>query len=95
MNKDFLSLILLTVLWLLSQGHYARVRKSPLTSGLMELLRGVDEEKDQTYFLAQITQHVRTIVFLFSFSLSHTYTLTLTLTLTLILTLTLTLTLEL
>jgi tRNA-specific 2-thiouridylase len=40
----------------IATGHYARVRESPMSSGKMELLRGVDEVKDQTYFLAQITQ---------------------------------------
>ena len=36
-------------------GHYARVRK---TNGKVELLRGVDANKDQTYFLNQLTSDV-------------------------------------
>lgn len=37
---------------LIAMGHYARVRK---TSGTAELLRGVDDNKDQSYFLSQLT----------------------------------------
>lgn len=36
-------------------GHYARIRR---TNGKIELLRGVDEQKDQTYFLNQLTSDV-------------------------------------
>lgn len=36
-------------------GHYARVRRNP-SSGRMELLRGADERKDQSYFLFGLTQ---------------------------------------
>lgn len=35
-------------------GHYARVRKNDQSE--VELLRGVDNNKDQTYFLSQLTQ---------------------------------------
>ncbi|MDD5719463.1 MAG: tRNA 2-thiouridine(34) synthase MnmA [Candidatus Krumholzibacteria bacterium] len=37
-------------------GHYARVR--PLGDGDAELLRGVDPEKDQSYFLSQVSRSV-------------------------------------
>src|SRR5699024_10169858 len=36
-------------------GHYAQIRKM---NGNMELLRGVDNNKDQTYFLNQISKDV-------------------------------------
>ncbi|HLR16039.1 MAG TPA: tRNA 2-thiouridine(34) synthase MnmA [Bacillota bacterium] len=36
-------------------GHYARIRE---TDGRVEMLRGVDENKDQTYFLNQLTADV-------------------------------------
>lgn len=36
-------------------GHYARIRE---TNGKYELLRGVDQNKDQTYFLNQLTSDV-------------------------------------
>jgi tRNA-uridine 2-sulfurtransferase len=39
----------------LATGHYARVRHNPSTSRY-ELLRAVDESKDQTYFLFGLTQ---------------------------------------
>ena len=39
----------------IATGHYARVRHSPVT-GRYELLRAVDESKDQTYFLFGLTQ---------------------------------------
>ena len=39
----------------LATGHYARVRK---VDGKVELLRGVDDNKDQTYFLNQLSGEV-------------------------------------
>ena len=39
----------------LATGHYAQVR---LNDGRYEMLRGVDENKDQTYFLNQLTEDV-------------------------------------
>ena len=39
----------------IATGHYARVRHNPET-GRYELLRAVDESKDQTYFLFGLTQ---------------------------------------
>ncbi len=36
-------------------GHYARVESDPAT-GLVRLLRGVDPRKDQSYFIARLTQ---------------------------------------
>jgi tRNA-uridine 2-sulfurtransferase len=39
----------------LATGHYARVRHNP-TTGRYELLRAVDETKDQSYFLFGLTQ---------------------------------------
>src|SRR6202167_408403 len=39
----------------IATGHYARVRRNPKT-GRYELLRAVDETKDQTYFLFGLTQ---------------------------------------
>src|SRR5277367_4892641 len=39
----------------LATGHYARVRHNPAT-GRYELLRAVDESKDQSYFLFGLTQ---------------------------------------
>ncbi|MEC5422159.1 tRNA 2-thiouridine(34) synthase MnmA [Virgibacillus sp. C22-A2] len=39
----------------LATGHYAQVRK---TDGRIEMLRGVDDNKDQTYFLNQLTEDV-------------------------------------
>ena len=36
-------------------GHYARLEKSPVT-GKIELLKGVDPNKDQSYMLALVTQ---------------------------------------
>lgn len=39
----------------LATGHYARVRRT--STGRYELLRAVDRDKDQTYFLAGLTQH--------------------------------------
>ncbi|GAA0483174.1 tRNA 2-thiouridine(34) synthase MnmA [Salinibacillus aidingensis] len=39
----------------LATGHYARVRER---NGRYEMLRGVDENKDQTYFLNQLSQDV-------------------------------------
>ncbi len=39
----------------MATGHYARVRHNPQT-GLHELLKGVDNSKDQSYFLHRLTQ---------------------------------------
>ena len=39
----------------MATGHYARVRHNPHT-GLHELLKGVDNSKDQSYFLHRLTQ---------------------------------------
>ncbi|MCB8746103.1 tRNA 2-thiouridine(34) synthase MnmA [Rhodoferax sp. U2-2l] len=39
----------------IATGHYARVRHNP-TSGLHELLKGLDPSKDQSYFLHRLTQ---------------------------------------
>src|ERR1700722_4847994 len=39
----------------IATGHYARVRQNPET-GRYELLRALDESKDQTYFLFGLTQ---------------------------------------
>ena len=39
----------------MATGHYARVRHNPGT-GLYELLKGVDNSKDQSYFLHRLTQ---------------------------------------
>jgi len=39
----------------LATGHYARVRHNPVT-GRFELLRALDESKDQSYFLFGLTQ---------------------------------------
>jgi tRNA-uridine 2-sulfurtransferase len=39
----------------LATGHYARIRRNEVT-GRYELLRAVDESKDQTYFLFGLTQ---------------------------------------
>lgn len=39
----------------LATGHYARIRHNPVT-GRYELLRAVDESKDQSYFLFALTQ---------------------------------------
>jgi len=39
----------------IATGHYARVRHNP-TSGLHELLKGLDPAKDQSYFLHRLTQ---------------------------------------
>jgi tRNA-uridine 2-sulfurtransferase len=39
----------------LATGHYARVRQNPVT-GRYELLRAIDETKDQSYFLFGLTQ---------------------------------------
>jgi tRNA-specific 2-thiouridylase len=40
----------------LATGHYARLRKGA-KGGQMELLRGKDEEKDQSYFLHRLNQY--------------------------------------
>jgi tRNA-uridine 2-sulfurtransferase len=39
----------------IATGHYARVRHNP-TTGLYELLKGLDPSKDQSYFLHRLTQ---------------------------------------
>jgi len=39
----------------IATGHYARIRKNPQT-GLYELLKGKDPDKDQSYFLCLLTQ---------------------------------------
>jgi tRNA-specific 2-thiouridylase len=39
----------------IATGHYARIRRDPAT-GRYQMLRGVDEGKDQTYFLFGLTQ---------------------------------------
>ncbi|HYL47017.1 MAG TPA: tRNA 2-thiouridine(34) synthase MnmA [Candidatus Limnocylindrales bacterium] len=39
----------------IATGHYARIRHNPIT-GRFELLRAVDESKDQSYFLFGLTQ---------------------------------------
>jgi tRNA-uridine 2-sulfurtransferase len=39
---------------LIATGHYARVRRR--ADGLVELLRGLDESKDQSYFLHRLSQ---------------------------------------
>ncbi|MFZ9070988.1 MAG: tRNA 2-thiouridine(34) synthase MnmA, partial [Burkholderiaceae bacterium] len=39
---------------LIATGHYARVRRRD--DGLVELLRGLDESKDQSYFLHRLSQ---------------------------------------
>jgi tRNA-specific 2-thiouridylase len=39
----------------LATGHYARIRLNE-TTGRYELLRGIDESKDQSYFLFEMTQ---------------------------------------
>jgi tRNA-specific 2-thiouridylase len=39
---------------LIATGHYARVRRR--TDGLVELLRGLDKSKDQSYFLHRLSQ---------------------------------------
>jgi tRNA-uridine 2-sulfurtransferase len=39
----------------IATGHYARVRQNP-TSGLFELLKGLDPSKDQSYFLHRLNQ---------------------------------------
>jgi tRNA-specific 2-thiouridylase len=47
----------------LATGHYARVRKSPCGSH-MELLRGRDGRKDQSYFLPRLSQaHISRTIF--------------------------------
>ena len=45
-----------------AMGHYARVEKDE--NGVVRLLRGVDNNKDQTYFLSQLKQHqIKNILF--------------------------------
>src|SRR5699024_6146933 len=39
----------------LATGHYAQVRRS---DGRIEMLRGIDHNKDQTYFLNQLSEDV-------------------------------------
>ena len=38
----------------MATGHYARIRRHE--DGRVEMLRGVDDNKDQTYFLNQLSQ---------------------------------------
>lgn len=38
----------------IATGHYARIKRDP--DGTAHMLRGVDENKDQTYFLSQLSQ---------------------------------------
>jgi len=38
----------------LATGHYARIKKDP--SGNFHLIKGLDKQKDQSYFLARLTQ---------------------------------------
>src|SRR5690625_505343 len=52
--KAFLEYALLIGADFVATGHYARLRKN----GKVELLRGVDENKDQTYFLNQLNATV-------------------------------------
>ena len=40
----------------IATGHYARVRQSPADSGEVQLLKGRDPNKDQSYFLHRLTQ---------------------------------------
>ena len=39
----------------LATGHYARIKKD--SSGDLHLFKGLDNQKDQSYFLARLTQH--------------------------------------
>ncbi len=41
---------------LIATGHYARVRESVVSPGKFELLKGLDPNKDQSYFLHRLTQ---------------------------------------
>lgn len=41
---------------LIATGHYARVRPSETVPGEVELLKGLDASKDQSYFLHRLTQ---------------------------------------
>ena len=38
----------------IAMGHYAQLKRDP--DGTVHLMRGADENKDQTYFLSQLTQ---------------------------------------
>ncbi len=40
----------------IATGHYARVRESPSVPGRFELLKAVDQSKDQSYFLHRLNQ---------------------------------------
>lgn len=40
----------------LATGHYARIRTDPSGAGPLQLLRGIDAEKDQSYMLHALTQ---------------------------------------
>ena len=51
--KAFLDLAMTTGAWAMATGHYARLDKS---QGRVTLLRARDANKDQTYFLAGLTQ---------------------------------------
>lgn len=46
----------------LATGHYARIRRND--DGSVELLRGLDNNKDQSYFLSQLTQdQIKDVIF--------------------------------
>ena len=46
----------------LATGHYARIRRNE--DGSVEMLRGLDNNKDQTYFLSQLTQvQIKDVIF--------------------------------
>lgn len=46
----------------IATGHYARIRKKD--DGSVEMLRGVDSNKDQTYFLSQLSQsQIKNVLF--------------------------------
>ncbi len=53
--KSFLDHAVAAGASMIATGHYARVRKNG-TTGLHELLKGLDSSKDQSYFLHRLTQ---------------------------------------